>query len=149
MSPDYVLLSILANQFTSTITGVGVQAVIARSFAFIYGRNQPSLGLLGVTITDEEFYAAAQEGEDITLDIPNRNVIVGSGPGQKTFPFTLSEMEYNLTINNGVAESYRKFGKGIWESFTTGGAGAGPSGKSIAQAMEEGAGEKGDKRMDW
>jgi 3-isopropylmalate dehydratase small subunit len=26
-----------------------VQAVIAKSFAFIYGRNQPSLGLLGIS----------------------------------------------------------------------------------------------------
>ncbi len=50
--------------------------MIARSFAFIYGRNQPSLGLLGVTVTDEEFYTAAQEGEDITLDIPTRTITI-------------------------------------------------------------------------
>jgi hypothetical protein len=125
--------------------GVGVQAVIARSFAFIYGRNQPSLGLLGVTITDEEFYAAAQEGEDITLDIPTRTITVGG----KSFAFKLSEMEYNLTINNGVAQSYRRFGKGIWERFT--GAGKEETEMSIIRAAVEGSKEEfnGNKRLEW
>ncbi|KIW88776.1 uncharacterized protein Z519_10823 [Cladophialophora bantiana CBS 173.52] len=130
------------------LKGVGVKAVIARSFAFIYGRNQPSLGLLGVTMTDEAFYEAAREGEEITLDIPARTITVG---GTKTFPFTLSEMEYNLTINNGVAESYRRFGKVIWEKFT--GAGKKEDVKtSIVTAALEGGGEGGkigDKKLDW
>ena len=142
--------------------GVGVRAVIARSFAFIYGRNQPSLGLLGVTITDEEFHKLAQDGADITLDIPNRSVTVGSSADNsgKTFPFQLSEMEYNLTINNGVAESYRRFGKGIWETFT--GKGLGLKGREggdrekdverdIVRAAIEGGGEKGSRneKLDW
>ncbi|KIW73234.1 hypothetical protein PV04_01368 [Phialophora macrospora] len=129
----------------SALKGVGVQAVIARSFAFIYGRNQPSLGLLGVTVTDEEFYAAAQEGEDITLDIPTRTITVGG----ESFAFKLSEMEYNLTINNGVAQSYRRFGKGIWERFT--GTGKKETQMSIIGAAVEGSkGEDtGKKRLEW
>ena len=131
--------------------------MIARSFAFIYGRNQPSLGLLGVTISDEEFYKLAQEGEDITLNIPSRTVTVGNagdaeGKG-KSFPFTLSEMEYSLTVNNGVAESYRRFGKGIWERFT----GERKEErerdvqKEIVRAAVEGGGERGatDKKIEW
>ena len=118
---------------------MGVQAVIARSFAFIYGRNQPSLGLLGVTITDDEFHNLAQDGEEISLDILSRTVAVGG----KTFGFKFSEMEYNLTINNGVAESYRRFGRGIWERFT--GTGKEETERSIVRAALEGSREEGKK----
>ncbi|KIX06230.1 uncharacterized protein Z518_04205 [Rhinocladiella mackenziei CBS 650.93] len=121
--------------------GVGVQAVIARSFAFIYGRNQPSLGLVGVTMTDDAFFGAAREGEDITLDFPSRTIHVAG----QTFPFQLSEMEYHLTLNNGIAESFRKYGKRIWENFTKGTARE----KSIAKALEEGAETKRDSKMEW
>ncbi|KAJ9609219.1 hypothetical protein H2200_006991 [Cladophialophora chaetospira] len=130
----------------SALKGVGVQAVIARSFAFIYGRNQPSLGLLGVTITDDEFHSLAQDGEAITLDIPSRTVSVAG----KSFDFRLSEMEYNLTVNNGVAESYRRFGKGIWEEFTGKGKKEGEKEISLMKAAAEGGGEgKGDERLEW
>ncbi|KAI1610291.1 aconitase family protein [Exophiala viscosa] len=125
----------------SALKGAGVKAVLARSFAFIYGRNQPSLGLLGITVSDDAFFEAAKEGEDITIDIPSRSVTVGG----QVFPFNLSEMEYNLTINNGMAESFRKFGKGIWENFT----GTKTDAKSVARALEEGGGEKKDRKMEW
>ncbi len=118
--------------------------MIARSFAFIYGRNQPSLGLLGVTITDDDFHHLAADGEDIMLDIPNRTVTVAG----KVFDFKLSEMEYNLTVNNGVAESFQRFGKGIWERFT--GAGKEETEMSILRAAVEGSGEeKSNRRLDW
>jgi 3-isopropylmalate dehydratase small subunit len=39
----------------TALQGAGVQCVIARSFAFIYARNQPNLGLLGIVMEDEEF----------------------------------------------------------------------------------------------
>ena len=97
----------------SALKGAGVQAVIARSFGFIYARNQPNLGLLGIVMNDDEFYTTAKEGEDITVDIPNRAITVG---GQE-FPFTLSDMEYKLTVNNGIAKAYGRFGKSIWEKL--------------------------------
>ena len=95
----------------SALKGAGVQAIIARSFAFIYSRNQPSLGLLGIAMDDEAFFEAAKEGEDIRIDIAGRLIEVA---GQK-FSFRLSNMEYKLTVNNGIAKTYGKFGKAIWE----------------------------------
>jgi homoaconitase/3-isopropylmalate dehydratase large subunit/3-isopropylmalate dehydratase small subunit len=95
----------------SALKGAGVQAVIARSFAFIYSRNQPSLGLLGIVMEDEDFYAAATEGEEIKIDMAARTIEVGG----KTFQFRLSNMEYKLTINNGISKTYGRFGKKIWE----------------------------------
>ena len=97
----------------SALKGAGVQAVIARSFAFIYSRNQPSLGLLGIVMEDEGFYTAAQEGAAITIDVAAREIEVG---GRK-FQFTLSNMEYKLTVNNGIAKTYGRFGKAIWQKL--------------------------------
>ncbi|EME87013.1 uncharacterized protein MYCFIDRAFT_194909 [Pseudocercospora fijiensis CIRAD86] len=97
----------------SALKGAGVEAVIAKQFAFIYGRNQPSLGLLGIVMEDEEFYAAARDGEAITIDLPQRMITVA----EKEFAFRLSEIEDRLTVNKGVAESYRRHGKAIWEKL--------------------------------
>lgn len=97
-------------------------------------------------MTEEAFYETAKEGEEITIDVPTRTVNVGG----KTFGFKFSEMEYNLTINNGVAESYRKFGKGIWERFT--GSGKEETEMSIVRAAVEGSGEAqgmSDKKLEW
>jgi homoaconitase/3-isopropylmalate dehydratase large subunit/3-isopropylmalate dehydratase small subunit len=95
----------------SALKGAGVKAVIARSFAFIYSRNQPSLGLLGIVMEDDDFYAAALEGEDINIDVGTRSIEVAG----KKFPFRLSNMEYKLTVNNGIAKTYGRFGKAIWQ----------------------------------
>ena len=59
-------------------------------------------------------------------------------------------MEYNLTVNNGITESYRLFGKGIWGRFT--GAGKEEAEMSfVRKAVEASAGEegKGDGRLEW
>ncbi|KIW15364.1 hypothetical protein PV08_05410 [Exophiala spinifera] len=125
----------------SALKGVGVQAVVARSFAFIYGRNQPSLGLLGVTISDDAFFQAAQDGQDIALDIPSRTATVAG----QAYPFALSDMEFNLTVNNGMTDSYKKFGKAIWENFTQ----SKTEPKSISRALQNGEGEKKHIKMDW
>lgn len=94
-----------------------------------------------MTVSDDAFFEVAKEGEDITIDIPSRTVSVAG----QTFPLNLSEMEYNLTVNNGMAESFRRFGKAIWENFT----GSTTGGKSVARALEEGSDVKKDRKMDW
>lgn len=97
----------------SALKGAGVQAVIARSFAFIYSRNQPSLGLLGIVMDDDAFYEAATEGKEISVDMTTRRIQVAG----KDFPFQLSNMEYKLTTNNGIAKTYGRFGKRMWETL--------------------------------
>jgi homoaconitase/3-isopropylmalate dehydratase large subunit/3-isopropylmalate dehydratase small subunit len=123
----------------SALKGAGVKAVIARSFAFIYSRNQPSLGLLGIVMEDEEFYQAAQEGEDITIDIGTRTIEVAG----KTFPFRLSNMEYKLTVNNGIAKTYGRFGKAIWQNLMQK-----ESSESTTSVMKDEAASV-DSRLNW
>jgi 3-isopropylmalate dehydratase small subunit len=121
-----------------TMSGAGVQAVIARSFAFIYGRNQPSLGLLGITIFDEAFFEAATEGKDISIDVPTRTIVVGDGT---VFKFKMAEMEYRLTVNKGITESYKMYGKAIWEKLTE---------RDTRVKVGDSADVKAiDKRMEW
>jgi 3-isopropylmalate dehydratase small subunit len=115
-----------------------VQAVIAKSFAFIYGRNQPSLGLLGIITTDDAFFEAATEGVEISIDVPTRTIVVGRG---KEFRFKMAEMEYRLTVNKGITESYKMYGKAIWEKLT--------ESDMKVKVSDDTDGKVVDKRMEW
>lgn len=105
----------------SALKGCGVKCVISRSFAFILGRNMPSLGLLGITMDDESFFAAATDGRAIQVDVPKRVLRVDIDGQWKEWPFVLSDMEYQLTLNEGVTKSFQRYGKGIWEGLMTNG----------------------------
>ena len=115
-----------------------MQAVIAKSFAFIYGRNQPSLGLLGITMSDEAFFEAATEGEEISIDVPTRTIVVG---GRQKFIFKMAEMEYRLTVNKGISESYKRYGKAIWERLT--------ESDTRVKVGDDADDKVVDKRMEW
>jgi 3-isopropylmalate dehydratase small subunit len=100
----------------TALQGAGVQAVIARAFAFIYGRNQPNLGMLGFIIDKDGFYEAAVDGADIEIDVPKRIVRVGG----EEFVFQLSELERQLWHAGGMSPAFRRWGKGLLEVMTSG-----------------------------
>lgn len=95
------------------LLGCGVQAVIAPSFAFIYSRNQPSLGLIGITLADPEFYALAQEGAEISIDL-NKDSLMVEG---KEFEFEFSEMETKLMELGGITQAFHKYGKEMFQKM--------------------------------
>ena len=107
-----ILTSIISNY--NYCLGCGVKCVIAKSFAFIFQRNMPNLGLLGITMVDEYFYEAAKDGEDISIDFNARSIYVG---GQK-FYFQLSQMEKELFENGGIASAFQKFGNKLFDVMT-------------------------------
>ncbi|KAG7038209.1 aconitase family protein [Colletotrichum scovillei] len=96
------------------LLGVGVECVIAKAFAFIYSRNQPSLGLWGFTIDDPLFYEKAQTGTSIEIDL-DRNVLTVDG---ETFEFQLSVLEKKLTKMGGMTNAFNQFGKRIYDVLT-------------------------------
>ncbi|PVI02551.1 aconitase iron-sulfur domain-containing protein [Periconia macrospinosa] len=98
----------------TALMGTGVQCVIARSFAFIYSRNQPNLGLLGIVMEDERFYEVAIDGADIEIGVEERVVRVGG----REFPFTLSDLEMRLWKQGGMSPAFAKWGKEILERVT-------------------------------
>jgi 3-isopropylmalate dehydratase small subunit len=103
------------------LTGIGVKCVIAESFAFIYARNQPNIGLLGIIITNPDFYSRAVDNADIEIDLLARAVTVGG----KVFKFMLDDMEIQLINNKGLGGAYRLFGKNLFGKMCTGNESAG------------------------
>ncbi|KAF9690425.1 hypothetical protein EKO04_011558 [Ascochyta lentis] len=93
------------------LKGLGVECVIAKTFSFIFGRNAPTIGLLALTIQEEEFYELAQTGAEICVNVGSRLVHIRG----KAFPFSLDEMEVKLIQNRGLPESFRKFGNSVFE----------------------------------
>ena len=91
--------------------------MIAKSFAFIYSRNQPTLGLLGITIRDPSFYeAAAVDGTEITISVHKREII----SGRRKWAFELDNLEIMMLQNKGLAEAYKKFGKNVFDNLCKG-----------------------------
>ncbi len=99
----------------------GVVAVIAKSFAFIYARNQPNMHLLGVIVSDEDFYARAGEGSVVSVDVPSRTVSV-HGPGEEvhSYPFALTTMEERFLQAGGVEKLYKAFRKELFKALVKG-----------------------------
>lgn len=107
----------LADVWTLSITkGIGVECVIAQSFAFIYSRNQPSLGLWGITIKEPRFYELAETGAAIEIDLDANEVRIGG----ESFSFALSKMEKSLTRLGGMTSAFNKFGKRVYDVLTAG-----------------------------
>jgi 3-isopropylmalate dehydratase small subunit len=100
----------------TALLGAGVKCVIAKSYSFIYARNQPALGLLGIIMNDEEFYALVKDGEEISIDVDARLIKIAG----KEFPFTLSELEIKLWQQGGMTAAFRAWGNGILEKLTGG-----------------------------
>ncbi|KAK4893994.1 hypothetical protein LTR27_007800 [Elasticomyces elasticus] len=99
----------------TALQGAGVQCVIARSFAFIYSRNQPNLGLLGIVMTDDALYEAAIDGAEICIDVDGRVVCVAG----EDFAFTLSDLEMALWEQGGMSNAFAKWGKRMLDEVTT------------------------------
>jgi len=99
----------------SALLGVGIQCVIAKSFAFIYGRNQPNLGLLGIVITDDDFFAAANDGVEIVIDLIACRVRIAD----REWGFELSHMERELIKAGGISGAFESFGKKLFEVMCT------------------------------
>jgi 3-isopropylmalate/(R)-2-methylmalate dehydratase small subunit len=73
-------------QAASGLVGAGVTAVLATSFARVFFRNAINTGL--PAITQPEAAAAAQEGDDVLVDMAAGTVTVRSAAGgDQSFPF--------------------------------------------------------------
>ncbi|KAF0717438.1 Aste57867_2291 [Aphanomyces stellatus] len=87
------------------LKALGVQAVIAKSFAYIYARNQPNNALLGIVITDPAFYKLATENATVTVDLPNRHVRVQD----HVFPFQLTALEEAFLVEGGLTQLFKRY----------------------------------------
>ena len=90
-----------------------MQCVIAESFAFIFSRNSPSLGLVTITITDPAFYKLAADGVDMSIDLEANRLQVSG----KTFGFEFSAMERQLMELGGITQAFHKHGKTLFQTM--------------------------------
>lgn len=103
-----------------------------------------TLGLLGFTITDDAFYEAVADGEEIEVDVASQSVSVGG----LTFEFELSGIERELIARKGAIEGYKLLGNDLWEQLTKPNIPA----QTTATEIPIGVLEKeptGDARLDW
>ncbi|CAI5742644.1 unnamed protein product [Peronospora destructor] len=82
----------------------GVQAVIAKSFAYIYARNQANDALLGIVVTDEKFHELASEGEEVTVDLRTRVVSVND----HQVAFSLTQLEEAFLNGGGLKNLFKQ-----------------------------------------
>ena len=120
------------------LQGAGVKCVIAKSFAFIYARNQPNLGLLGFELRDHRFWEKVDDRSNIRIDLDELMVhleIDDQGTWE-SFEFKLSPMQRRLMECGGAANAFGRYGKGLWQALTSrlpeNGAISPPSGSNFA-----------------
>ncbi|KAF7188120.1 Aconitase AMT8 [Pseudocercospora fuligena] len=99
------------------LKGLGVLCIIAESFSFIFGRNLANMGMLGVTVTDPEFFSKAKHQMPIKIDVQNRKISIDD----TTFAFALENIEMQLLRDGGLAASWRKHGPKVFSSLSRGG----------------------------
>ncbi|KAI0804954.1 hypothetical protein GGR55DRAFT_308661 [Xylaria sp. FL0064] len=101
----------------NALKGCGIKCVIAESFAFIYARNQPNIGFLGIQVPrggdGKDLYDIAQMGSEIEVDM-DASVIRCEG---SEFHFELSLMEKQLIQVGGIKKAFERFGKGLFDQL--------------------------------
>ncbi|RBR10194.1 uncharacterized protein FIESC28_09580 [Fusarium coffeatum] len=98
------------------LQGAGVEAVIAKGFAFIYERNQLNMGLFNIKLQDPRFYELAHEDAVITINKDDKTIhIEGS---EEAFRYEQSEVEETLIEAGGVLPLYSKLGRKVFRHIT-------------------------------
>ncbi|KAM0240069.1 hypothetical protein ACHAP5_008167 [Fusarium lateritium] len=99
-----------------SLQGAGVEAVIAKGFAFIYERNQLNMGLFNIKLQDPRFYEIAQEDSVITINKDDKTIQI-EGYGE-LFPYQQSEVEETLIEAGGVLPLYSQLGRKVFRHIT-------------------------------
>lgn len=153
------------------LQGAGIEAVIAKSFAFICTyhlnsnpwsfsisantrfideRNQINMGLYNIIMKDPLFYEHATEDASISID-KDRKVISIEGVDRE-FPYSISTLEETLLDTGGVVSLYKKFDKALFRHLVSLGSGKKRAVKSTSTSTTSGATgceKSGGPTLDW
>lgn len=75
----------------------------------------PNLGLLGITMQDEEFFQAAADGKEASVDFGTGSIYLDG----REFHFDLSQMEKELFEHGGISSAFQHFGNRLFEVMTS------------------------------
>lgn len=115
--------------------------MIAKSYAFIYARNQANNGLLGIKLEDESFYELAQENVELEIDVGNR-VVRCCG---EVFGFVLDPIEEKLLAAGGLLKVYNLYGTRLFKKLQE----AAVSSDKTKRAANSISQEKADSKLEW
>lgn len=97
------------------LKGAGVQAVIARSYAFIHKRNLVNEAVPHLVVRDDAFYARAADGAPITVDLATGELTLGD----RTFRAeALTPMIRKLQEAGGIVPAIHAHGTDVFEKLT-------------------------------
>ena len=98
------------------LLGAGIQAVVAKSYAFIHKRNLVNEALPYLVITDEAFYELVGEDDELELDLSGSVLHVRSGrrfTAQPVTPLLLA-----LQREGGLVSAIKRHGAAVFTALT-------------------------------
>jgi aconitate hydratase/homoaconitate hydratase len=102
-------------QAVLALKGAGVEAIVAKSFAFIHKRNLVNEALPFLVVQDAEFYALAGEGEEIEVDLAQGRVRVA---GRSFVAEAPSKIIQALVGEGGIVPAIQRHGTTVFEKLT-------------------------------
>ncbi len=102
-------------QAVLALKGAGIRAVVAKSYAFIHKRNLVNEALPFLVVRDPAFYAAAQEGEAIEVDLTRGEVRLGGASFAAEPP---SRIIRSLASEGGIVPAIQHHGTAVFERLT-------------------------------
>jgi aconitate hydratase/homoaconitate hydratase len=102
-------------QAVLALKGAGIEAIVAKSYAFIHKRNLVNEALPFLVVQDPAFYQAAQEGAEIELDLAEGRVTAGGHGFQAERP---SKIIQALVGEGGIVPAIHHHGTSVFEKLT-------------------------------
>ena len=103
-------------QAVLALKGAGVQAIVAKSYAFIHKRNLVNEALPFLVVHDAEFYGLANEGEEIEVDLAQGRVRVAGHSFAAEAP---SKIIQALIGEGGIVPAIQHHGTAVFEKLTS------------------------------
>src|SRR5205823_7000011 len=102
-------------QAVLALKGAGIQAIVAKSYAFIHKRNLVNEAVPFLVVHDDAFYEAAQEGTAIEVDVARGRIRVGGKDFEAEQP---SRIIQALAGEGGIVPAIQHHGTTLFEKLT-------------------------------
>jgi aconitate hydratase/homoaconitate hydratase len=102
-------------QAVLALKGAGVQAIVAKSYAFIHKRNLVNEALPFLVVGDPAFYEAAKEGAEVEVDLARGELRVAGRTFHAEEP---SRMIQALAGEGGIVPAIQHHGTSVFEKLT-------------------------------
>jgi aconitate hydratase/homoaconitate hydratase len=99
------------------LQGAGIQAVIARSYAFIHKRNLVNEALPYLVVKDDAFYEIANEGVELEIDLAS-GIVRDVASGREFQAQVPTPMIQALTAEGGLVAAVQRHGKEVFSVLT-------------------------------